>query len=326
MHFNYCFGSHRFEHGHISGSIAWEMPLTKNFLTPLHQKYGSTEAIEHQLIRQIVNKAVYMTGPLMSSMESYASRRNDLLNLVEDQIQHGVYRTESFQERQKDSMTGVEKTVTIVKIVKDSKGLPMRQEESALQEFGLRTFNLTINKIPYDKAVEGQISAQQKAFMQVQTAIAEAKEAEQKAITVAKQGEAKAAEAKWKQEAIKATEVTLAQQKLAVAELAAKEAEQYKRAQILQGEGEATKKKLVMEADGALQIKVDAYKYSVEKFADAMAKYQGNWVPQIITGGSGTPVNGAQQMIDFLSIKAAKDLGLDMSMPGKDKTVAPHKK
>jgi len=162
--------------------------------------------------------------------------------------------------------------------------------------------------------------------MQVQTAIARAKEAEQKAITVAKEGEATAMKAKWEQETIKAKEVTLAQQKLAVAELAAKEAEQYKRAEILKGEGEGARKKLVMEADGALAIKVDAYKYSVEKFAEAMAKYQGNWVPQIVTGGSGQTTNGATQMMEFLSLKAAKDLGLDMSMPGKEKTVAPSKK
>jgi hypothetical protein len=57
-----------------------------------------------------------------------------------------------------------------------------------------------------------------------------------------------------------------------------------------------------------------------------MAKYQGNWVPQIMTGTSGQSVNAATQMMELLSIKAAKDLGLDMTIPGKDKTISPIKK
>ena len=35
-----------------------------------------------------------MTGPLMSSKESYAEKRNELLRLMEDQVQRGVYRTD----------------------------------------------------------------------------------------------------------------------------------------------------------------------------------------------------------------------------------------
>jgi len=75
-------------HAQISGGISWEMPLDTEHLTVLHTKFGSAKAIEHQLVRPMVEKAVYMTGPLMSSTESYASRRNDLLRFIEDQVKY----------------------------------------------------------------------------------------------------------------------------------------------------------------------------------------------------------------------------------------------
>ena len=54
-------------HAVISGSISWEMPFDEPNLTALHTRYSSHHAIEQQLVRTVVEKAVYMTGPLMSS-------------------------------------------------------------------------------------------------------------------------------------------------------------------------------------------------------------------------------------------------------------------
>lgn len=34
-----------------------------------------------------------MTGPLMSSKESYAEKRTNLIRFIEDQISNGVYKT-----------------------------------------------------------------------------------------------------------------------------------------------------------------------------------------------------------------------------------------
>jgi len=54
-------------HATISGSVSWEMPFDEQNLTGLHVRYGNHAAITQQLIRTVVEKAVYMTGPLMSS-------------------------------------------------------------------------------------------------------------------------------------------------------------------------------------------------------------------------------------------------------------------
>lgn len=300
-------------HGTMIGSLNYEMPLEPQQLTQIHIKYGNQEAVQKQLVETITNKCVYMTGPLMSSKESYAEKRTNLILYIEDQIQGGVYKTTQRETKTKDPITGAEKTVTVVEIVKDATGNPARQEEAVLKSYGIKTSNFAVTSLPYDDVVEQQIKQQQELTMKVQTAVASAKEAEQRAITVAKEGEANAAAAKWAQEVEKAKAVTLAQQEFEVAQLGAKSAEQKKRAEILLGEGEATRKRLVMQADGALEKKLAAYVETQKVWAEAMAKMSQPVVPGVMMGaGDGKSGNGVMQMMEIMAVKAARDLQIDI--------------
>jgi len=309
-------------HAYMSGSIQYEMPLDNKNLTDLHVRFGNPEAIQKQLVETVVNKSIYMIGPLMSSKESYAEKRNALISLVEDQVLNGVVKTIQKDVKTKDPLTGVEKTVTIVEIVNGRDGNHERQEPGQLTAFGIRPFNFSIKDMPYDDVVEKQIQQQQQLTMQVQTAIAEARQAEQRAITVAKEGEANAAKAKWEQEVIKAKEVTAAEQRLAVAELDRRAAEQTKSQNILLGEGEARRRQLVMEADGALDKKLAAYIETQKYWADAVKNYQGNWMPLVSSGGgAGSQAgSGAMQLLEIMGSKAAIDLGLDLKASGAGRT------
>ena len=303
-------------HADVGGAISWEMPDDEKHLTALHVRYGSHEKIESQLIKAIVEKTIFMTGPLMTSTESYAARRNDLLNLIDDQIVRGIFKTEVTQERQKDVMTGADKTVSVVKLVKDDKGMFARQDDPPLDEFKIRTFNLVINNIKYDPMVEKQIEQQQTAIMQVQTAIARAKESEQEAISAEKKGQAEAAKAKWEQEVIKAKEVTKGEMLVKVAELGVKTEELNKKSIILKGEGEATARTLVMTADGALDKKLEAYTKVQQMWATAFQNFKGDVVPHIVYGQQPGPANAAMNAMDILNVKALKELGLDTNIRG----------
>lgn len=211
-------------HAQISGSVRWYMPANDKAILKLHTDFGSQEAVEQQLVRQVVTKSVYMTGPLMSSKESSAEKRNDLLSYIEDQSINGVYRTKQEDIKVHDDLMNTDKTVTVVRIVQDTKNMPMRQEVSAVKVYGVNLQGLALNSIDYDSEVENQIKVQQQAYMQVQTAIANSKKAEQDAITTELQGKAAAAKAKWEQEVIKAQAITQAQQEKEVAALEAQTA------------------------------------------------------------------------------------------------------
>ena len=226
-------------HANLNGFVMWEMPTDAKSIIEIHKKFGSAEAVQNRAVAKMIDGAVYLAGPLMSSTESSGARRGELVNYINDQAENGIYVTNAENVTVKDAITGQDKTDSVTKIALGANGLPLRQQGSVLSELGIKLQPLSISELKYDGVVEKQIAERQKAITQVQNARANALRAEQDAITVAKQGEADAAKAKWEQEVIKAKEVTRAQQQLEVATLAAKSAEMTKREQILLGEGEA---------------------------------------------------------------------------------------
>lgn len=302
-------------HAKISGVVSWEMPTDTENLIKVHRKFGSPHAIEQQIIRPTIESAAYTSGPLMSSTESAAEKRNLLLQYMQDQAKNGAYQTRTVTIKIPDPITGVEKTVNSAEIVMEN-GKAIREQESSVNIYGINLLPMTINQIKYDEAIETQIRNRQISIQGVQIAQANALKAEQDAITAAKTGEANAATEKWKQEAIKAQKVTEAQQELEVATLKAKKAEQLKQEQILIGQGNAERKRLEMAANGALDAKLDAYVQIQKAYAEAISSYKGAWVPTYVSGGSGNAVagSGASQLIEMLSAKTAKELTLDLTV------------
>ena len=310
-------------HANLYGSVSWEMPLKPDQIIAIHKTFGSPEAVESAAVAKMLDAAIYLAGPLMSSTESSGERRAELVQYINDQAENGVYVTQVKEREIIDPISGQKKLALVTEIMRDDKGNPKRQQGSILGEFNIKLMPMTISDLKYDKIVEDQIAQRQAATTQVQIAQANARKAEQEAITTAKQGEANAAAAKWKQETIKAQAVTEAEQKLRVAELAAKEAEQYKREQILRGEGDSQRKQLVMNADGALDQKLEAYMEVNAKYAEAIKTAQpGAWTPSVVMGSSGSAGTGtnASTLIDLFTAKTARDLGIDMSVAGKAAT------
>lgn len=313
-------------HADLSGSVNWLMPLDCKSIIAIQQNFGSPEGVIAKGISKMVDNAIYMSGPLMSSTESSAERRAELVQYINDQAQNGIYVTTTETITAPDPITGEKKQIMLVKIAHDDKGNPKRQQGSILDEYGIKLQPISIRAIDYDQVVEKQIAQRQEATTQVQISKAAALRAEQEAITAAKQGEANAAKAKWEQETIKAKAVTEAQQQLEVATLNARQAEQYKREQILRGEGDAQRRQLVMSADGALDKKLDAWLKAQELWATAFKDHQGQLVPTIMMGGngsSGTSSNGAftaQTMMEVVTMSQLKQLALDLQATGADKT------
>jgi hypothetical protein len=297
--------------GVMKGQFQLELPLQAEQLTALHTKYGSQEAIERSLVKPTIDKVIYMTGPTMSSEESVASKKTELIRYITDQIENGVYRTSQRVMTVVDPVSKEQRSVVLAEIVLDKEGKPERQEQSALSEFGIRIVNFAPSDIDYDTVVTEQFKRQQDITMQVQTAMAQTREAEQRKLTAEATGKADVAKAQYEKEVQKIQAVTEARQKLEVAQLGAQEAEQYKRQQTLIGEGDAAKRRLVMQADGALQQKLEAWTEAQRAWAEAFSKYQGAVVPTIQSGGA-TGGNGAVNFMEILGAKAARDLALDL--------------
>lgn len=314
----------------LSGVLNYELSSDQAKLIDMHSQYQTPEAVEASLIGTALQRSIFVTGSLMSSTESYSTRRSDLFSLIGDQIRQGVYATSGNTQTVSDK--GVEQIQTRVSIKVDPKtGQPLIAEKSVLERYGVTLQTLSLSGIKYDSKVEGQITAQLDATIKVQTAIAEAKKSEQDTITATQKGLADKAEAEAKANVTmasaviaadqeKAVAVTKAEQQKETAQLALDAAKLEAEAVVAKGKGDAEAASLKMAADGALDKKLEAYVAVQSAYATAFGNSKVPLVPSVVMGGSasGTTTgntNGMEQLLQTIAIKSLKDLDLDLSMP-----------
>lgn len=329
----------RFNEGslcNISGSIRIAMPKSPQQAIDLVtvEGYSSFADFETKLILKHVRNSLRLTANLMSARESYSEKRPDFVAWAEDQIQNGLYVTAEKSERVKDLISG-EMVVKTFKVIKKDKDGNILREHNPLEGLGIRVSNFEIKDFDYSPKVKEQIKEQQEAYMAIVTAKANAQKAEQQKLTTIAEGKAEVQKAKYEKEqekvravvdAEKAKEVAViaASRQVAVAEQEKLEAEQkklaakeYKQEQILRGEGDAEYKRLVLQADGALAQKLKTYEEVMGRFAQEFGKQK--WVPEVqmgtIAGSEDSGGNEAANLINLLTAKTLKDLGLDMSVP-----------
>lgn len=324
----------------ISGTCRVDLPRDGTLAAELVTKHGyrDMDKIEDRLILPTLRRSMVLTANQMTAKESYAEKRAAFIADSWDQVQNGVYVMKDVTEKVKDEVTGKEVTRTSKVHVVDANGVRMR-EKSPFDGLGITLANFEVKSFIYEDKVKQQISTQQQAIMDVQTAKANALKAEQDSITTQKLGEAAVMKAKYVEEEGKIKAEVNAQKEASVAvisaqklvDVATKEKEQAlvaanrnkevavveleaakleKQRQIELGTGESERRKMILAADGALDKKLEALVNINGKWADAFSKRQ---VPGVIMGGGHNGDNDAVGFMEILGAKAAKDLQVELS-------------
>lgn len=296
--------------GLIYGSLRVKLPTDTEHLARIQTDYNGMERLMNDLVRPTVTKVIYASGPLMSAFESYAEKKNDLISYITDQLNNGVYRTRVITVETEDALTGEKKTQKVASLIADENapGGYARSETSPFGWYGLEIGQVAVSRIAYSEQVTAQISRQQEANMAVQTARAQALQAQQDAITVEEKGRAAATAAKWEQEKEKAVQVTKAEQEREVSRLAAEKAEFDKKKIIAEGEAEAAANKAKVAAGLTPQERAEwDYKTKVG-VAEALKDIQ---LPKIVVAG-GNGSSGSTAM-DAIGLKMITELVDKMS-------------
>ena len=232
--------------GLIYGSLRVKLPTDVEHLSRIQTDYAGMDRLMNDLVSQTVTKVIYASGPLMSAFESYAEKKNDLIEYITDQLNNGVYKTTVKVEETIDAFTGEKKTIKLAALIPDENapGGYKRSERSPFAYYGITIGadeggQVSISKIDYSQKVKQQIAQQQEANMLIQTSKAKSTAAQQEAIRAEQEGKALAMQAKWAQEKEKAVAVTKAEQERETARLAAEKAEFDKKRIIAEGEAEA---------------------------------------------------------------------------------------
>jgi len=273
--------------GQIYGSLRVKLPTDVEHLSRIQTDYNGMDRLMNDLVSQTVTKVIYASGPLMSAFESYAEKKNDLIDYITDQLNNGVYKTAVKTEETIDPVTGEKKTVKLATLIPDENapGGYRRSEASPFAYYGLSIGQVAVSKIDYSDKVKQQIAQQQEANMLIQTSKAKSAAAQQEAVRAEQEGKATAAKAKWEQEKIKAVEVTKAEQEREVSRLAAEKAEFDKKRIIAEGQAEAEANRLKVAAGLTPQERAEwEYKTAVG-VAEALSKSNVRWVPEIMISG-----------------------------------------
>ena len=293
--------------GQIYGSLRVKLPTDVEHLSRIQTDYNGMDRLMNDLVSQTVTKVIYASGPLMSAFESYAEKKNDLIDYITDQLNNGVYKTAIKTEETIDPVTGEKKTVRLATLIPDENapGGYKRSEASPFAYYGLSIGQVAVSKIDYSEKVKMQIAQQQEANMLIQTSKAKSAAALQEAIRAEQEGKATAAKAKWEQEKIKAIEVTKAEQEREVSRLAAEKAEFDKKRIIAEGQAEAEANRLKVAAGLTPQEKAEwEYKTAVG-IAEALSKSNVRWVPEIMINGKD---GGSSNAMDAVGINMMLDI------------------
>ena len=64
----------------------------------IHTTFSSHESVVKGLIKPTVERAITLTGSMMSSIEAFMARKADLPVMIEDQAKFGLYRTKTYEK------------------------------------------------------------------------------------------------------------------------------------------------------------------------------------------------------------------------------------
>jgi hypothetical protein len=82
----------------VKGSARYELPMADDKMIDLHVKFRSFASFVTSGVERLANEAVILTASFMSAEESYTTRRARFAEMAGDQLDQGVYLTQTQEE------------------------------------------------------------------------------------------------------------------------------------------------------------------------------------------------------------------------------------
>lgn len=300
--------------GYVEGTVRAILPTDEVGMLKLHRSFRGEQGLRSKLLDPEIQQALNLTAGLMTSEEAYNSKRGQYREWGMAQLQKGTYKT--VMAPKTIIVEGIEVQKDVSQILKID-GVA-QHNSSPFNDYGMVISQFQLTEWGFEEATLRQISDKRNAEMAVITAKANTTRAKEEALQSAAEGEKAVTIAKFDEEKKNQPMIAAAAKDLEVAKLTvikeqenAKAAKFYKIAVDTRTSADAGRKKQLMEADGALEQKLKAYVTVQGKFAEEFGKQK--WVPDMQFGATSGSTTGsaASDMIDLLTVKAARDLNFD---------------
>lgn len=223
----------------VSSFVKLQMPVVAKDRRKLHQDFqGNPDNVLTAVRAHLVN-CLKASGPVMSASENQASRKAEFNQIVEEQLERGLFKmkqttvqledlteiVEAGTDKDGNVITKEKKAVVqATQVVNDENGRPIVIQESPLKTYGLTIMQFSISGINYDDATLKQFAAKKESFLNAERSKAQRQEEVQQRLMIEEQGRRKVAEIQAEENQKKERAVIQAQQKEEVAEIAKRQA------------------------------------------------------------------------------------------------------
>ncbi len=301
----------------VSGITQYLLPTDEADMIALHNAHKTPQSLVTKRLAPYTKECLQSAAQIMSSEMHYSGGRAQMSQDFSDQLKGGVYLLNTKESIQYDSLTRENKRVYLTQVQYGKDGQPKRKV-SSIKEYGITVADAAITDVDYESKVDQMLAKKIDAATKASVAKQELMTAQQQALTAKAQGEKALVEIEYKQKQQQTSQVVAAETKVKLAEqdklqqkIQAEAAELEARKIKILADASAYEKQRAIQANGALEQKLEAYVTVQKYWADALGKYQGNITPLMM--GNGGSSNGWTTQMDFMNLKALKDLSLDMS-------------
>lgn len=305
-------------------SVRFELSKDPEMCRDTIVAFRSEQKLMTQTLMPLTQAAIRNSARLISAQEYVTGNGGRLEQAFQDQLSHGLYvlertrieiRNESSKVGTKDVATDTENKYSyVVEIKLDKSGNPLRTQRST-DKYGIIVSQAEVSSIDpspaFKKKLENQMAESARGALEREKTKAlqfekEREQAQGELDKVKKQLDAEKAQIEFLVES-KSKEKRAENDLKAITiqeNVARKEANITK----MKADAEAYAKQRIMLADGALEKRLDAYVKSVEAMSKALTDKQ--LVPQIYMGGDGKNAPNATDLVNLMTAKFAKDLGI----------------
>ena len=276
--------------GYWGGTARFQFPMTEEIFEVL-RVFGSERQVVRQLFIPGIREICTSTAGLISTEESYTTKRSMIPEWCSEQARDGVFFVDVNYEQVIDE-TGREQTVPVYSMREDKNGNVLRKKP-IFGQFGIQNSMFRVSDISYLGNIDEQIEQKMTFSTELQVVASTIQTLEQRLNEAEATGRRKVTEAEMEQRTIK--------------ERVVQEVEAYRRTQILniradsirvandliavrnetaaritEAEGEAARRAKQLQGDRALDLRIKAYREIMKSWSDALSARSEN-APRVAT-------------------------------------------
>lgn len=180
----------------ISSVIRVAMPHSEPEQRAFHRSFGGNMMNVERAIYAHLANCIKAAGPVMSASENQASRKAEFAQIVEQQLNEGLFKMRRVERTLLDQLDKDGKPVMVLatEVVHGADGKPIVIQASPLRELGLLVTQFSITETEYDQSTQQQFEAKKQSFLAAEQSKAQREAETQRRFMVVEQGRREMAE------------------------------------------------------------------------------------------------------------------------------------